>query len=41
MEKGSRGWEEQRRRIIAARAPRLMVRMAAAWIDVSELVHSI
>ena len=26
VEKGSRGWEVQRRRIIAARAPRLMVR---------------
>ena len=25
VEKGSRGWEEQRRRIVAARAPRLMV----------------
>jgi len=31
VEKGSRGWEEQRRRIIAARAPRLMVRGTRSW----------
>ncbi|PSC75396.1 DNA annealing helicase and endonuclease ZRANB3 [Micractinium conductrix] len=34
VEKGSRGWEEQRRRIIAARAPRLMARGYKAYLDV-------
>ncbi|PRW44334.1 DNA annealing helicase and endonuclease ZRANB3 [Chlorella sorokiniana] len=33
VEKGSRGWEEQRRRIIAARAPRFMARGYKAYLD--------
>ncbi|KAL4428086.1 hypothetical protein ABPG75_002175 [Micractinium tetrahymenae] len=37
VEKGSRDWEEQRRRIIAARAPRLVERGYKAHLDL--LVH--